>query len=143
MKHGHCTGKYSKTYMVWGSMLQRMTNPKNKAYHRYGGRGLILDPRWLQFENFLADMGEKPEGLTLERKENNLGYSKANCKWATYKEQANNRKIKPTMLSCPRIKLIRRLLGLDVLQQKVIASLFGTNKTTITEIKQGKAYANC
>jgi hypothetical protein len=72
-------------------MVSRCSNPNDSAYINYGARGITVCKRWLKFENFFADMGE-PNGLTLERKKNNLGYSKSNCKWATMKEQGNNRR---------------------------------------------------
>jgi hypothetical protein len=74
-------------------MKQRCLNPDNQAYENYGGRGITITKRWMSYENFLADMGRKPSPeLTLDRKNNDSGYSKRNCRWATRKQQANNRR---------------------------------------------------
>lgn len=71
-------------------MKERCLNPKHKAYKAYGGRGITVCKRWLVFENFLEDMGERPEGKTLDRKDNDKGYTKSNCRWATKEEQYDN-----------------------------------------------------
>lgn len=94
IKHGHTAGsKWTATYSTWSSMIQRCDNPKNSAYPKYGGRGIWVCLRWHEFQNFLADMGPRPVGKTIDRK-NTLGsYEPSNCRWATPLEQgANQRK---------------------------------------------------
>lgn len=80
------------TYQSWLSMRARCLNSNNVGYQHYGGRGITIDPRWDSFENFLADMGEKPNGLTLDRKDVNGNYVASNCRWATPFEQIHNRR---------------------------------------------------
>ena len=93
-KHGHNErGKRSSTYNSWTAMLARCNNPGNLRYDDYGGRGIMVIERWLNFTNFLLDMGEKPDGLTLERRDNKGNYCKENCCWATYKEQGQNKRL--------------------------------------------------
>lgn len=85
------TKQYPREYQAWSSAIQRCENPKNPHYKYYGLRGIAVDPAWRKsFHQFLIDMGPRPGGLTLERKNNDKGYSADNCKWATFKEQALN-----------------------------------------------------
>lgn len=97
--HGHArAGKLSPTHNAWSAMWQRCINPKNKAYPNYGGRGITACQRWASFENFLADMGPAQPGLTLERKNNDEGYSPENCLWATRSAQRLNQRERGTGL---------------------------------------------
>lgn len=93
VKHGHSAdGNASSEYMTWGQMVQRCTNPSHARWKDYGGRGITVCQRWLSFENFFTDMGYRPEGLTLERRDNNSSYTPENCYWATYSTQAKNKR---------------------------------------------------
>lgn len=89
LQHGHATSAgQSPTYKSWVAMRQRCQKPGVKGYHNYGGAGVRVCPRWNSFENFLADMGERPAGTTLGRIGDMGNYEPGNCAWQTTKEQA-------------------------------------------------------
>jgi hypothetical protein len=92
--HGHCKrGQTTRTYSTWQGMKRRCHYVNDAEYHNYGGRGIKVCDRWLNsFDNFLADMGEKPLNLTLERIDVNGNYEPNNCKWATWTEQSFNKR---------------------------------------------------
>lgn len=82
---------HSRTYATWESMIQRCTNKKHKNYKHYGARGIQICNSWLLFENFLKDMGKRPNKLELDRIDNNGNYEKSNCRWATRSKNLKNR----------------------------------------------------
>lgn len=88
----HGRSKNDVTYRIYRDMLRRCNNPNYREFHLYGGRGIKVCERWSTFENFLADMGERPPGMSLERDRVNEGYGPDNCRWATDFEQANNKR---------------------------------------------------
>jgi hypothetical protein len=93
-KHGHATdGRQSTEYSTWDAMIQRCTNSKNKRFHDYGGRGISVCERWMRFDNFLADMGTRPPGMTLDRKNNDGNYEPGNCRWTTRRQQQLNQRL--------------------------------------------------
>ena len=97
--HGHTggrNGKASPTYGSWANMLTRCYNRERPQWKDYGGRGITVCDRWREsFENFLADMGERPDGMWLDRINNDGQYEPGNCQWSTPKEQNNNRRKLP------------------------------------------------
>lgn len=91
LKHGHSKRKrLTGTYQSWAGMLSRCRNTKNPKYPDYGGRGISVCSRWIEFKNFLADMGEKTVGSSIDRIKNDGDYEPGNCQWATAFQQANN-----------------------------------------------------
>lgn len=84
--------KYHPLYAVWNGMHARCRDPRRADYHLYGGRGVRVCPGWEVFEQFVADMSPRPHGATLDREDNDAGYSPDNCRWATPTQQAHNRR---------------------------------------------------
>lgn len=90
-KHGHARYRnMTSTYEIWVGMHQRCSNPNHHVFFRYGGRGIKVCERWADYASFLADMGERPEGLSLERINNDGNYEPGNCSWSTMAQQARN-----------------------------------------------------
>lgn len=121
-KHGKTK---TKIYRIWLGMIKRCYGINSHSYKRYGGRGIKVCKRWHKFENFYADMGERPDGKSLDRINNNKGYSKSNCRWADIYTQANNRRdvkkyfFEGKMLSIPQIARIKNISP-HILKSRII-----------------------
>jgi len=122
------------TWKSWESMIARCGNPNNIGYANYGGRGISVCERWLSFENFVADMGMRPRGMSLDRLDSNKDYEPGNCKWSTTLEQ--NRNKRSTRLSMAKAAEIRRRNESD----GVLAREFGVSRSMIQRVRAGKAW---
>lgn len=92
-KHGHTVSdRHSPEYHSWQAMKTRCLNPNATSYGDYGGRGIKVCKRWMKFENFYADMGDRPEGTTIHRIKGNGNYTPSNCVWATREEQNKHKR---------------------------------------------------
>jgi hypothetical protein len=95
IKISHAGNRAVPGYRSWDHMLQRCYNKNSINYEYYGGRGVTVCKRWIQsFDNFIEDMGQNPGGMTIDRLDPEKGYYKENCRWATTKEQTNNKRKK-------------------------------------------------
>lgn len=136
MYGGKFTGGLSgtPTHRAWVNMRQRCLNTRCYQYTNYGGRGITICNEWSIFENFLKDMGFKKEGLSLERRNNSLGYCKENCYWATRSEQQQNRR------SVKLSKQIAKDIRASNASTKILASQYKVSISTINLIREGKTW---
>lgn len=89
--HGQAVNR-TATYRCWTGLRERCFNPRHQGYSNYGGRGITVCPQWNSFEQFQADMGERPFGMSIDRIDNDKGYEPTNCRWATPVQQMRNRR---------------------------------------------------
>lgn len=136
-------------YNSWHSMVSRCTNPKDPAYKNYGGRGIKVCGRWMDIANFIEDMGKRPSlEYSLDRINNNGNYEKSNCRWATDKEQSNNRRSADRRGDkCPTAKLCReRVLKMRALSQNYnqyeLAKMFLVSPSNVNMILKNKTWKN-
>ena len=134
VKHGMTN---SKEYRVWDSMVRRCHSKSHHAFKDYGARGIAVCDKWRKFDGFIEDMGLKPEGMTLERIDNSIGYFKENCKWATMTEQSRNRRT--TKLDADKVADIKKLIENGV-SQNAIANQFAVSRSNIGHIAQGNIW---
>jgi len=134
--HGHArAGQKSATYNTWIAMTARCYNPNIPDFQKYGARGITVCNRWRHsFENFLADMGERPAGRTIDRINNNRGYTPSNCRWATKSEQCRN--TRQTKLTVEKVAKIRK----DIRSNIAIGKELGVSNVLISMIKRGKIW---
>lgn len=121
----------TKEYRAWNAMKDRCSNPNNKYYNHYGGRGITVCYRWLRFEGFYADMGEAPKNYCLDRIDNDGNYEPTNCTWVTHAEQHRN--TRHNVLDYDKAEKIRTLrIGGDTLKE--ISRKMGINYWTIGDV---------
>ncbi len=142
LKHGHTASggvtRHTRTYQTWTSMRSRCGNPKNRRFATYGARGIAICDRWQDFGNFLADMGEKPPGASIDRIDNDKGYSPENCRWAlTREEQARN---KTSTVLCEVSATLIRQMSRRGASGPDLAHAFGVTRTMISYVVRGRSW---
>lgn len=141
IKHGHCSRNgYTKIYRVWQNMLQRCNDSCHPGYLNYGGRGIKVCDQWKDFRVFLEDMGKRPEGLTIDRIDNDGNYEPGNCRWVT--SQENCRNTRRSKLNINRVRRIKQLLRDTKRLYKEIAKLYNVEVSTIGSIKTGRTWSD-
>lgn len=130
--HGHARSrKNTPTYRSWVAMRERCGNENAPNYARYGGRGIRVCERWESFENFLADMGERADGMTLDRIDNSGNYEPGNVRWATRVEQQRN-----TRRSKLTVEQVADVVALAArgMHPREIAPMFGVSRNLISQV---------
>lgn len=130
----------SKTYKIWAGMKRRCYNPHEKFYKHYGGRGILVCDSWRQsFEAFHSDMGECPDGFSIERKDVNGNYEPSNCVWLPEALQAQNTRVNKLTKDTAIAILKMRASGVHRLE---IAAIHGVDKTMVDKICRGACWKN-
>ncbi|WP_198527039.1 hypothetical protein [Sphingomonas sp. Ant20] len=139
LRHGHARhGQESLTWVSWQSMLARCRYLDRDTAAKHIGRGIEVCERWHWFDNFLADMGERPTGMTLDRHPNNNGnYEPGNCRWATPIEQARNRRNARLTFETAVEVAVAMLNGASA---KSVSSQYGTSESLPREIRAGRTW---
>lgn len=128
----------TKEYRAWQSMRKRCGNPQNAQWHDYGGRGIKVCDRWQNsFLAFLDDMGRCPEGKSLDRKDNEKGYEPSNCRWASIRVQASNKR--STILSIPEVLKIRQRASAGELISEICKD-YGGHYSTVYCAARGRSW---
>lgn len=136
LRHGKSRrGDWSPEYYSWASMIQRCTNPDRNVYELYGGRGIRVCERWTSFDNFLADMGERPSGHSLGRIDADGPYSPDNCEWqsdATQSRTRRNNKLTPEIAEAIRASME---------SGPVLGRRYGVSRQMVNRVRRGEAWA--
>lgn len=141
-KHGHKKPNYtSPTYSSWKAMNTRCNNPNYPENHLYSRRNIKICDRWKDFKNFLEDMGERPEGKTLDRINNDGNYEPSNCRWACPSEQTDNRRCVRKVTFNNEIKTLRQWskdlnLSRSILYRRIFVNKWDVKKAFLTEKKK-------
>lgn len=139
IRHGHAS-PYTRTptYRSWEAMIRRVTNPRAANWAEYGGRGISVCDHWKSFENFLEDMGERPDGTTIDRINPNGDYEPGNCRWASAAIQSRN--TRATKITMEDAEAIRDAVACGF-TQKSQCSKYGLSPGTVSEIVSRKMWA--